>query len=238
MRYRMRQCVSVRPRCARIRLDQFRTVWRSHPRAQAQALAFELGIGGQRHAAAAAEHPADGTFGAHADPGVRMVQGAQPGFQIDATGTDLDGQRALARGGQHVGRRQHAADPLGQPQAFESGGGQHDGSILAGIEPGEPRVEIAAQCPHHESWIHASDLRLTAQAGGADDSARRQACQIGISSGDESVARIVARKSGCQREFGRQVDRHILQRMHRQVGAAFEQRAFQLLDEQTFAADL
>ena len=56
--------------------------------------------------------------------------------------------------------------------------------------------------------------------------------------GNEGIARVFALAGGGQHEAGRQVHRHILHGMHRDVGASFFQRLFQFLDEQTLAADL
>ena len=59
-----------------------------------------------------------------------------------------------------------------------------------------------------------------------------------IAVGDEGVARILARGDRREREARRQVGRHVLHRMHREVGAAVGHRVLQLLDEQALAADL
>ena len=51
------------------------------------------------------------------------------------------------------------------------------------------------------------------------------------------IARVFALANHRQFEPGRQIHRHVFHRMHRQVGATFVERDFQLFDEQTLAAD-
>jgi hypothetical protein len=80
------------------------------------------------------------------------------------------------------------------------------------------------------------DLRLAPQAGGAYHRARGQRGQALVLRGDECIARILAREDRRQREAGRQFGRHVLHRVHRDVGAALGQRRFQFLHEQAFAA--
>jgi hypothetical protein len=53
---------------------------------------------------------------------------------------------------------------------------------------------------------------------------------------ETSVARVFALQHGGQRKAFRQLHRHILERMHGQVGAAFGHRHFQFLHEQALAA--
>jgi hypothetical protein len=79
---------------------------------------------------------------------------------------------------------------------------------------------------------------LAAQAAGAHDRAGRQLVEAGVLVGDEGVARVFALEHGGQRKAFRQLHRHVLERMDRQVGAPLEHGRFELLDEQALAADL
>jgi hypothetical protein len=54
---------------------------------------------------------------------------------------------------------------------------------------------------------------------------------------DEGVARVLAAEDGGDLEARGHVRRHVLHRVHRQLGAPIEHRAFQLLDKQALAAD-
>lgn len=56
--------------------------------------------------------------------------------------------------------------------------------------------------------------------------------------GDEGIARIGAIEDGAQLERRLQIDRHVLQTMHGQIGAAVEQGVFEFLDEEPLAAHL
>ena len=78
---------------------------------------------------------------------------------------------------------------------------------------------------------------MAAQGGGADDGAGRQRVQIGMAVADEGISGVFAFEYRRQFEAGIQLHRHILQRMHRDVGLTAFQRQFQLLQEQTLAAD-
>ena len=80
------------------------------------------------------------------------------------------------------------------------------------------------------------DLRLAPQAGGADHRAGRQGGEIFMARRDERIARVLAREDRGEREARRQLGRHVLHRVHRDVGAALGQRRLQLLDEQALAA--
>jgi hypothetical protein len=55
---------------------------------------------------------------------------------------------------------------------------------------------------------------------------------------NESIEGVVTREYRGQREFRFELHRHIFQRMHRGIGAAFQHGHFQLFQKQTLAADL
>jgi hypothetical protein len=82
------------------------------------------------------------------------------------------------------------------------------------------------------------DLGFAAQAGGADHGARRHVVEALVLVGDEGVEGHLALGDGDQRELGREGHRHVLHRMHGDVGGAVEERGFELLDEQALAAHL
>ncbi len=66
----------------------------------------------------------------------------------------------------------------------------------------------------------------------------RQVFEAGEARADEGIAGVFALQHGTEREAGGQFHRHVLERMHGQVGAALFQGGFKLLDEQPLAADL
>ena len=125
-----------------------------------------------------------------------------------------------------------------QVQALEAGGGQHDGVVPALVELAKPGVQVAAQGLDVQVGPQGLEQHQPAQAGRADHGALRQFGQRCKIIGHKGVARVFARQDAGQREAFGQVHRHVLERMHRQVGPAFAQRDFKLLDEQALAADL
>ena len=62
--------------------------------------------------------------------------------------------------------------------------------------------------------------------------------EVEVAVGHERVARILARGDRRQREALRHVHRHVLERMHGEIGAALGHRDLELLDEQPLAADV
>src|SRR5690606_17282744 len=102
----------------------------------------------------------------------------------------------------------------------------------------QPRVHVAAQRPYLQPGPPRPDLRGPAQARRAHDGAVGKRREVGMAIRYEGVARILARQDGREPEGPRQHHRDILERMHREVRPALEQRMLELLDEQRLAADL
>ncbi len=166
------------------------------------------------------------------------MQRREPCGELRAVGANLDAERALARRGQTVFGIEQRADAIGETQALQTCRGQNDRRVLAAIELGEPRIEIAAQRPHIEMRIAHAQHRFTPQARGADHGTGRQRGERIVLVGHERVARILALHDGRQREARRKFHRHVFQRMHREVGASIGERGFELFDEQPFTTDL
>ena len=108
----------------------------------------------------------------------------------------------------------------------------------AAIQLAETGVEVASQRPDVQAWMAPPDLSGAAQARSADHRARRQLVERAETGTDEGVARILAAQHRGEREGLRQLHRHVLERVHGEVGAPVEQRHLQLLGEQALAADL
>ena len=102
----------------------------------------------------------------------------------------------------------------------------------------------AGVCRRCRAAVRAADpaARAAAAPGGAGSTCRRarrrQVGEAGDALRDERVARIGPRQRGGDAEAGRQLARHVLHRVHGDVGAAFLHRDLEFLDEQTLAADL
>jgi hypothetical protein len=133
--------------------------------------------------------------------------------------------------------RQHRADARAQPQPLQAGSGEDDGVVIAAVQFGKPGVEIAAQARHHKLRIAAAKLCLAPQAGSADHRSRGQCIQSVEFVGDEGIARVLALQDRGQGEACGQIHRHVLGRVHGQIGAALGQRQFQFFHEQALAAD-
>ena len=83
------------------------------------------------------------------------------------------------------------------PQPPQPGGGQDERVDLAGGEPPQARVDVAAQLDHLEVRPHGEQLRAAPQRARADARARRQRGQRRRP--DQHVARILARRHGHDR---------------------------------------
>jgi hypothetical protein len=83
-----------------------------------------------------------------------------------------------------------------------------------------------------------AQLRLAPQARGADARAPRQLGERAVAIGDEGVERHLARAEGREREPGWQHHRHVLHRMHRDLGAAGVDGGLELLHEQPLPTHL
>ena len=93
------------------------------------------------------------------------------------------------------------------------------------------------------AWLAArhtpgSKSIFPAQAGRSDPRTSGQARETEKMVGYEGVARVFALADRREREAFGQVHRHILERMDGKVGATLRHRDFELLDEQTLAADV
>ena len=192
----------------------------------------------QRHAAAAAQRTRHRPFGLHRQHGGAVGQAGQALQECHRVGAHFEPQRALPRAGQHVRRLEHRANPRPQAKALQPGRRQHDRIKLAFVELAQPSVQVAAQRLHLQVRPQRTELHHPPQAGGADAGALRQFGQRRKLVGHERVARIFALQHGRQLEAFGQVHRHVLQRMHRQVGVASFQRGFEFLDKQPLAAHL
>ena len=115
--------------------------------------------------------------------------------------------------------------------------GQNDCVVLTSIQFAQTGVEVAAQALDHQLRVFGAQDGFAAQAGGADDGAGRQIIQRCIVVGNESIAGIFAGRDGGQHEAFRHHHRHVLHRMHGEVGLALLHRHFEFLDEQALAAD-
>ncbi len=124
-----------------------------------------------------------------------------------------------------------------QSETLQAGSGEQDRVELAFVELLQPRADVAAQRLHRQMRVARAQLGFAAQAGGADHAAGRQIGQAFVLVRDEGVARVLALADHRQLESRRQFHRHVLHRMHGQIGLSRLQRHLELLDKQALAAD-
>ncbi len=166
-----------------------------------------------------------------------MMQGRQQMPRLRIVLAALDADDTLGDGGnKHIDGKTFTDARL-QAEARQAGVGQQDGVVLAFVELAQARADIAAQLAQLQVRPQQSHLGLAAQAGAADHGARRQGGQLVVTVGDQRVARVFAAQESRQAQARRQPGRHVLHRMHGDVGTPFQHRRFQFLDEQALAAD-
>ncbi len=159
-------------------------------------------------------------------PRPRVVQ---PAFDPDS---------ALADGRQAGFRLQRQSDAVFQSQPLQASGGEEDGVELAGVQPGQPAADVAAQAANLPAGITGRQLALPAQAGGADPGVGGQSVGVGVTARNEGIARVFARQDHRQIQSSGKIHWYVLHRMYGKIGAAFQQALFQFLDEQPLAAHL
>ncbi|MNN18055.1 hypothetical protein D3C81_1312590 [compost metagenome] len=166
-----------------------------------------------------------------------VVQGGNQGDHLCIVLAAFDGHRCLCRGRQPLRCAQAVADAVAQLQPLQTGAGQDDGVVIAGIELAQARIDVAAQVARLQVRAQGAQLGLSAQRRGADAGALRQCVERGVMVGDEGIGRIGAEQDRRQRERRFQFHRHVLERMHRAIGFAAHHRQLQFLQEQALAAD-
>ena len=193
---------------------------------------------GDGHLTAALQTSIEGPFRRDAGMGGGIVERGDQGSGSGVVQPTFHPDRPLADGRQAEFRRQGDGDAFRQSQPLQAGGGQDDGVELARIQFRQPAVDVAAQAMNPPAWITGRQLTLPAQAGGADPRVGRQDVGVGISVGNEGVARVLARQNHGEPQAGGEIHRHVFHGMDGEIGVAVQQTLFQFLDEQALAADL
>ena len=158
--------------------------------------------------------------------------------QIVPVGPHLDAERALPRGRQHRVDIERNPDPVLEPEPLEPGRGQHDRVVQALVELAQAGVEVATQRLDSQIRPQRPQQHDAAQARRADHGALRQLLERGVAWRHQRVARVFAREHAGQRETVGQVHRHILERVHRDIGATVFERGLELFHEQALATHL
>ena len=151
------------------RLDAFQSplaTQRHHPSAHRQlAATAELGVGRDRHLAAALERAEEGALGRHGQRSRRMMHGARRRGRRGVTRAGGDGERSLTRRRQHHVDRQPLADAALESQPHESRGGEENrGPLRVRVELGDAGVHVAADVAHLQIGSEMQQLRPAAKA--------------------------------------------------------------------------
>ena len=204
-----------------------------------RAVGLPSRVGRQRHRAAAAHRAADRALGGGGEPVAAARQRRQQLDQVGAIGAHLDAERTLPGGRQHrcrarrsrgCGFRGPAAS--GRPRPARSRRTGLRRACAAGCRDCRARARCAGRAAARAAAPRGAGWRCRPPRPAASSSSDAWR-------GDTSASRgILALQHAGQREAFGQVHRHVLERMHRDVGAPFFEREFEFLDEQALAADL
>ena len=192
---------------------------------------------GYRHRAGTAETGIEAPLRRKPDRGARVVQRRQQRLRCGIARAALDADDTLCAGRDEAHHREAFANARRKTQPREPGVRKQDRVELSVVELAQARADIAAQLADREIGPKPAQLRLPAQARGSHNRALRQRVEIRVPIRDEGIARVLAGEIRGKRQALRQMCRHVLHRMHGDVGAAIEQRRLQFLDEQPLAAD-
>src|SRR5579863_10285647 len=150
---------------------------------------------------------------------------------------DFDSQRTLAGGGAHDFGGDDLFDQFGSTQALQAGGGQDDGVVFALLEFAQAGVDVAAQGMNVEVGADSFELRLTAQAAGADARTLRQFLKTRIVARAEGVARVFPFCDGGDFESGGKFGGQVFQRVHGEIDAAGGEGFFNFFRKHAFGTD-
>jgi uroporphyrinogen decarboxylase len=165
-----------------------------------------------------------------------MVDGGEEVRGPVVVGADLDADRSLRHGWQHVVDRHGLRDAARKAKACEPGAGEQRGVDCALLQFTQARVDVAAQRHDLQVGPQSFHLRLPPQRRGANDGSGGQLGEARGLGADEGVAHVRAWQIAGDRQTRWQDRRHILHRMHGKVDLARQQRLFDFLGEEALAA--
>ena len=123
-------------------------------------------------------------------------------------------------------------------QAIQSGGGQDDSIVVAGLKFPQARVHVSAQGMNVEIGPQRLQLRLPPQAAGADPGPLGQFFNAVVFARAEHIARIFASCDGGDLKTRRNFRGQVFQTVHREIDALLGQRFLNFLGEHALGADL
>src|SRR5271165_3226717 len=158
------------------------------------------------------------------------------GFRVFHAGFDGDG--ALPHGRQGNFGRKGFGDFLAPAEAVESRFGKNDGVVLAAFDFAQARVHVAPEFANIQIGAVMAQLRLAAQAAGADARALLEVGERSAFMGDEAITHVIAAADRGKMEPTGRFRGNILNAVDGKIHGFLEQCFFKLLDEDSFAADL
>ena len=138
----------------------------------------QLGVGGDRHLAAALERAEQRALGAHGQRGRPVVERRPSALTPRVVGARLDGERALPDGRQHLVEVEGEAGHLGAAEPAEPGGREDRAGHALVLQLAQARLDVAADVDHVEVGAQRQQLRAAPQARAcrrARPAARRRA---------------------------------------------------------------
>ena len=208
---------------------------RKHRTREVELRILQCGEGADGDLTTAAEFTQHGSLGGYGQTRPRIVE-RRTGVVARSFFQCLDGERALSHGGAHDVRPEDFADDVAPaPTAgADSAAASTIASYVAALDLIDAGVHVAADGLNVEVGPDEPELRDAAEGAGADHRAEFQIAQLAA---DDGVIRIGAARDSRDGEAGRQVGWQVLHAVHGEVDAAVEQRFFDFLGEETFAAD-
>ncbi len=202
--------------------------------AQCEAFLAQFCKGAEGRAAVGAERGAHPPLRPNAAGNGRIVQRLQQFIDARIAGQAFDAEGALARGRKTALHIERLGDAVRPAKARQPRRGQHDGIEFAPIELAQSGVDVAAHRQYLEVRARREQLRLTAQARGADGCALRGGIEGSVGA-DPGIPDILAEGDGRQHEPIVEFRGQVLHGMHGQVGIAPKQGCLEFLDEQPLA---
>ena len=126
-----------------------------------------------------------------------------------AVAAHLERERALPGGGRPGDELEEFGDRVQPAEASESGGGEHHGVQVVGVDPAEPRVDVPAEVDDLEVRPQRLQLRDPARRAGADAGALAGASQSSALARAQRVAGIGPARDGADAQLlgtGRSAD--------------------------------
>jgi hypothetical protein len=216
----------------------FASVRRAYEADHLQLQALEIGVRRDRRVTASVQRPCERALGDESRVRARIVQRCESRLRGRVVVPALDADHALADRRHRDVDAEHLRDVPLETEPLEPCAREQDRIEAPLLQATQPRVDVTAQQLQFEVRTRGSQLCLPARTRRAEARGVRQLPEAAVPQRHERIERIRARQRSGDFEPRRQLARHVLHRMHGEIGAAFLERDFEFLDEEALAADL